>query len=61
METRRLSLPELAPKDLSAQEGKDAEEEKEEDEQGDDRLYRIDQGSQQVLEGSPVPARCRVL
>ena len=56
-ETRRLSLPELATKDLCAQESKDAEEEKEEDEEGDDGLYRIDQGAKEVLEGTPVPAR----
>ena len=56
-ETRRLSLPELAAKDLCAQESKDAEEEKEEDEEGDDGLYRIDQRAKEVLEGTPVPAR----
>ena len=47
--------PELAAKDLGAQEGKDAEKEKEENEEGDDRLNRVDQGAEQVLKGSPVP------
>ena len=49
------SAPELAAEDLGAQEGKDAEKEKEEDEEGHDRLNRVDQRPQQVLKGSPVP------
>ena len=49
------SAPELAAKDLCAQEGKDAEKEKEEDEEGHDRLNRVDQRTKQVLKGSPVP------
>ena len=46
---RKLPPPELAAKDLGAQEGKDAEKEKEENEEGDDRLNRVDQGAEQVL------------
>ena len=50
-----MSPPELAAKDLGAQEGKDAEKEKEEDEERHDRLDRVDQRTEQVLKGSPVP------
>ena len=50
-----LFPPELAAKDLGAQEGKDPEKEKEENEEGDDRLNRVDQRAEQVLKGSPVP------
>ena len=54
--------PELATKDLGAQEGKYAEKEKEEDEEGHDRLNRVDQRAEQVLKGSPVPgARIRLV
>ena len=53
---RDAPAPELAAKDLGAQEGKDPEKEKEENEKGDDRLDRVDQGAEKVLEGSPVPA-----
>ena len=55
-----LSPPELAAKDLGAQEGKDAEKEKEEDEEGDDRFNRIDQRPKQVLKGPPVPETSRI-
>ena len=47
--------PELAAKDLSAQEGKDAEKEKEENEEGHDRLNRVDERAEEVLKGSPIP------
>ena len=53
---RDAPAPELAAKDLGSQEGKDPEKEKEENEKGDDRLDRVDQGAEKVLEGSPVPA-----
>ena len=50
-----LCPPELAAKDLGAQEGKDAEKEKKENEKGDDRFDRVDKRPEEILQRSPIP------
>ena len=50
-----MSPPELAAKDLGAQEGKDAEKEKKENEKGDDCFDRVDKRPEKILQRSPIP------
>ena len=52
---RDAPAPELAAKDLGAQEGKDAEKEKKENEKRDDRFDRVDKRPEKILQRSPIP------